>query len=340
MSDEMTPWERVFAVIDGKEFDRYPAINPTSVATVSSMNIARAHFPEAHYRAREIAHLAAVGHDHFGFDSVAPYYSVHLEASALGAEIDWGDDYRTPRVIHNALDQMDDLNLSEHFLNKKPFQSLLSAISMLAEKYDHTVPVIGKVIGPWTLAYHLYGVDKLMLDMILEPQKTKQFITELSRVPIAFAKAQFDAGADMVTWAEHCTSDLVSAEIYRDVLLPIHKRAANELQKGGPLILHICGNIMDRLGSITETGIKILHIDSRNDISKAREIAENKITLVGCINNPFTLAQSKPNHVRKEVNFNISSGIQLIAPECAIPRNVPDANLFALVSETHKHRMM
>ncbi|XOQ45289.1 MAG: hypothetical protein ACFWTN_12705 [Clostridium sp.] len=80
-----------------------------------------------------------------------------------------------------------------------------------------------------------------------------------------------------------------------------------------------------------------MHIDSRNDIPKALKISQNRITLVGCINNPFTLAQGKPFQVRKEVHDNIVSGMQLIAPECAIPRNVPDTNLFALVNETHRH---
>ena len=31
--------------------------------------------------------LASVGHDVFGFDSVSPYFSILLEASALGAEV-------------------------------------------------------------------------------------------------------------------------------------------------------------------------------------------------------------------------------------------------------------
>ena len=86
----MTSKERVFAVINGEDFDVYPALNPTSVATVDAMKISGAFFPEAHTDAKKMEALASVGHNKFGFDSISPYFSILLEASALGAEVDWG----------------------------------------------------------------------------------------------------------------------------------------------------------------------------------------------------------------------------------------------------------
>ncbi len=79
-------------------------------------------------------------------------------------------------------------------------------------------------MGPWTLAYHLYGVENLVLDTILEPKKTKELIWDLSQVTKEFAAAQFEAGADIVTWAEHVTRDLVSASIYEEFVLEVHKK--------------------------------------------------------------------------------------------------------------------
>ena len=82
---EMTPKERVFAAINNMYFDVYPAINPTSVATVEAMKLSGAFFPEAHTDVRKMEALASVGHDVFGFDSVSPYFSILLVAFSLGS---------------------------------------------------------------------------------------------------------------------------------------------------------------------------------------------------------------------------------------------------------------
>lgn len=338
IKSEMTSLERVFAVISNKDFDVFPAINPTAVVTEESMHLAKAYYPSAHTDPTEMANLAAVGHDFFKFDTVSPYFSVHLEAAALGSQVDWNDINNTPKVTKFVMKKIDDFQLPVSYLNRKEFQALLKACKILKKKYGNTVAVVGKVIGPWTLAYNLYGVENLILDTILEPEKTKQLISELSAIPLEFAKAQFDAGADIVTWAEHATSDLVSAQIYEEFVLPVHKKASFSLQKYGPIILHTCGNVMDRLHLIAHTGFKLFHMDSRNDIEKAIEITEGNIMLTGCINNPITLAQGTPSMVRNEVRANLRSGIKLISPECAIPCNVPANNLKELVNTAHRYK--
>jgi [methyl-Co(III) methanol-specific corrinoid protein]:coenzyme M methyltransferase len=332
----MTPMERVMAAIKGRNFDVFPAINPTSVTIAKSMELSGVSFPSAHTNVIEMAELAAVGHDYFGFDSVAPYFSVHLEAAALGAHVDWNDTANTPVVTKKPWGRLDDFNLPPSFLRRSEFQKLLKAIEILKNKYKGRVPVIGKVVGPWTLAYNLYGVENLVLDTILEPEKTKDLIRELSVVPLEFAKAQFDAGADIITWADHVTSDLVSPNIYEEFLLPIHIRAAQTLQSRGPVILHICGNVMDRIDCIVRTGFSLFHMDSRNNIRAAVERMSASITLTGCINNPVTLAQGTPVTVREEVEANLKSGIRLISPECALPSSVPCENLKQLVETVHR----
>lgn len=331
----MTSKERVFAAINGLDFDVYPAVNPTSVATIDAMKISGAYFPFAHTDPIKMASLACVGRDVFGFDSVAPYFSILLEASALGAEVDWGNIYEMPSVVKKPIKKMEDYEVPKNFLNKREFSGLIKVCSYLKKKYKDEVPVIGKVIGPWSLAYHLYGVENLVLDTILEPEKTADFINILSEIPMAFAKAQFEAGADMILWADHVTSDLVSAEIYRKFIMPIHKKAASELQKYGPVILHTCGNVSDRLMYIADTGFKIFHMDSKNDIEKSVKAAGSNMLITGCINNPVLLAQGNPADVKRAVEENIKQGIKLISPECALPFSVPSDNLIALTQTTH-----
>ena len=90
MASEMTSKERVMAALYGKEFDVFPAVSLTSAANLEGMKCSGAFYPEAHLDGAKMAALAAVGHSHMNFDTVAPYFSILLEASALGSEIDWG----------------------------------------------------------------------------------------------------------------------------------------------------------------------------------------------------------------------------------------------------------
>lgn len=334
---KMTSYERVFAIINNKDYDILPAINPTSVATLDAMALSNSYFPEANTNPEKMAKLAAVGHSYFGFDSISPYFSVCLESAALGAEVDWGE-LSSPQITKRPMKHIEDLNLPKNFLRLPEFQQLLTAIKILKKEYKDSVPIIGKVIGPWTLAYNLYGYGNLTLDMILEPRKVSALINELSTVSVTFAKAQFEAGASLVTWADHATSDTVSKVIYDELLLPVHKKAAGALKSYGPIILHVCGNVMDRISSIAEAGFPIFHIDSRNDISKALEIVNGKILLTGTINNPLTLGQNNSNAVKKEVLENLKKGIKLISPECALPLNVPEKNLLTLTKTVHNFR--
>ena len=338
MRAEMTSAQRVLAALDGRPFDVYPAVSVTSVATVEGMERCGAFWPSAHTNGAEMAALAAVGHDEYGFDSVAPYFSIHLEAEALGAKVDWRDRLSIPHVADVCLPDLDALALPANFSARPGPAQLLRAVRLLRRRYGGEVAVIGKVIGPWTLAYHLHGVENLLLDTILEPAKTRRAIRELARVPIEFAAAQFEAGADAVVWADHVTSDLVSAQVYKEIVFPVHCAAVQALEGRGPLILHVCGNVADRFDLFAQAGFTCFHMDSRNDIPAAVRAAAGRIRLAGCINNPVTLSQGTPGRVRREAEYDLACGISLLAPECAVPTSVPAANLKELVRTAHSHR--
>ena len=143
-----------------------------------------------------------------------------------------------------------------------------------------------------------------------------------------FGQAQIDAGADVLTYPDHATGDLVSGEYYKKFLLEIHQEAVENLDV--PLILHICGNTLDRLDYISQSNMAAFHFDSKNDPREAMEIANNRIKLVGNINNPVTLYSKSTEEVKTEVERCLEAGVQLIAPECAIPLATKLENLLEI----------
>ena len=334
----MTGRERVLAALAGMPTDVPAALSITSTATVEAMRKSKSFFPDAHTNPISMAALAAESRDQGGLDSVSPYFSIHLEAAALGAKINWSDPAGTPFVVGHALSSLEDLTLPEDFCSLPIPSALIRTIGILRNRYRDNVAVIGKVIGPWTILYHLHGVENLLLDTLLDPVHTKEILMILSAIPITFAKAQFAAGADAVVWADHVTSDLVSAALYEETLYPVHRAAAEELNQFGPIILHCCGNVEDRMKLFSTTGFSCFHADSRNNIEKLISDSDNRIRLAGFVNNPVVLSQYSPRRVAAETGRILSKGITMPCPECAIPTSVTSANLRAVTSTLHSYR--
>ena len=97
-----------------------------------------------------------------------------------------------------------------------------------------------------------------------------------------------------------------------------------------PLILHICGNTIDRMDYIAQNGMACFHFDSKNDPQEAMDVVDGRIGLVGNINNPETLYARGPEEVRAEVYRCMDAGVSMIAPECAVPLATKLENLLEI----------
>jgi len=323
----------VLAALNREPVDRPPVISPTSVATTESMRLTGAAFPDAHYDAVKMAALASAGHDLLGFDCVMPYFGITAEAEALGAAINRGSSDVMPSVAARPFTEPDEFTIPADFLERRPVKTILGAIRLLKQKYGESVAVCGKVIGPWTLSYNLYGTENFLMDLIAEPEKAKEFLRVFKTVSLTFAEAQIEAGADMLTWADHATGDMVSAAAYEEFLLPVHRECA-EILRGKtnrvPTILHTCGRALDRMPLFAQTGFDAFHFDSKNDPAEALTAVDGGILLAGCVNNVRVLLNGTAGDVKKQTREIMDAGVPIIAPECAVPCGVKNANLRAI----------
>ena len=330
----MNSRERFLAAMNREEVDRPSVGNPTSVATVDSMNISGCFFPEVHQNPDKMAALAAIGHDVLGFDTVSPYFSVQQESAAFGCPVVWGGIDSMPENHGPIYGEPADVEIPDDFLNRQPIRTVLEAIRLLRQRYGDTCAIVGKAMGPWTLAYHLYGTQNFLIDTIREPDKVSAFLDVLKEVTILFANEQFAWGADVVTIADHATGDLVGPNTYRDYLLPVHKVISQQLN--GPAILHICGNTLDRMQYIAESGFTNFHFDSKVNALAAKAEVSGRISLSGNLNNVEVLLRGTPHLVEEEVRKLIEAGIEIIGPECAVPLRVSNGNLRAILDSVVK----
>ena len=318
------------AMFGGRRGIRPATGNPTSVVCHDLMEKADVFFPEAHLNPQAMAELALAGHEVVGFDTVMPEYSVVQEAAALGAQVDWGDRDKMPDVKGFPNADFSDIFVPQDFLEKPSCRVVLDAISILRRQVGGRVAIIGKVMGPWTLSYHMAGTQNFLLAVgMKESEKVVRMLRQLIPASIAFINAQFAAGADIVVLADHATGNLVGPHHYKEYLLPIHQEIT--AQVGGPIILHVCGNCSDRLDLFAESGVDAYHFEWQVDAKEAVQRIGSRVSLVGNINNPQTLLQGTPEDVYTQARYAIDAGVHLIGPECAIPLSTPIENLRAIV---------
>jgi len=329
---KMTPKERVLSALNGNDVDRPPVSNPTSVATVELMDYVDAPFPDACRDANLNAQLAITGHTELGFDSIAPYFSIIQESSALGCEMQWEqkDNWPTVRMNNPIWKTKSDIKIPSGFLEHRDNVAITRSINILKDEVKDKVAIFGKTMGPWTLAYHVFGVEPFLLKSIDDPQETREILRKLMDITILFGQAQIDSGADVLVVPDHATGDLVSGKYYDEFLLHLHQELVEELKV--PLILHICGRTVDRMPSIAKSGMAAFHFDSKNKPQEAMDAVNGGIRLVGNVNNPETLYAKTPAEVKEEVYNALNAGVQLISTECAIPLKTKIENLMAIPS--------
>ena len=327
MHEQMTARERFFAHMNDEDADRPSVINPVSVATTESITALGLDYPSVHLSAEDTAALACYSYEKLGFDSIMPYFSVILEAAALGATMKWGSNQDMPTVRSRVYSEPDEIKIPKDYFDRPAIRSLVDSVKIISKRYGDDALVIGKAIGPWTLSLNTYGHENTLIDTIDDREKLAAIFRALNEFTKVLIEAQLEAGADMVTIPDHTTRNLIGPKVYDDFIKPLHVEL-NELFPG-KLILHCCGFTEDRIELFAEAGFPLYHFESANDISNALKLA-NGMKFTGCVSNISVLLEGSREDVYNQVNDIVSHGVYLVSPECAVPLRTPNANLKAI----------
>ena len=330
----MNPREIFLKALRREATPRPATGSATSIVTVDLMHEVGVFFPEAHLDARKMTDLAAAAHTVIGFDNVMPLFSVFHESEAMGCDVDWGqiDLMPTQRGAPYAIG--DEIAIPDDLLERRGCAVPLESLRMLKRELGDEVAIVGKVFGPWTLGYHMFGVQEFLINTLLAPDAIHRAMATLKEVTVRFALAQIDAGADALCLADHATRDLCSPDAYRDFLKGVHAELAERIPC--PLILHICGDTSDRIPYLRETGIACFHFDSAVPTKTARDLAGGKIALMGGTSNLDIIRTGTPESVRADLAEKVAHHIEIIGPECAVPLDAPSRNMKVLTEEVKK----
>jgi len=326
---EFSPRRRVFAALRGGRIDKVPVTSVAGCGGTVNVDIQKAagiYWPEAHKDAAKMAKLAIAGHELTGIENVRVPFDFVIEPEALGCEIKWGEKPdELPSTLGHPYKTLEDLKMPENLLERGRIPVVLEAIRILKKKVGDFLPVCSTVLAPFTLSGEIAGLTDFIMWPIKEPERAKKFVEFATKITIECAKAQYEAGSDIVNVADP-TAGLMGP-MFKDFAKPYLKRVADNLE--GLKVLHICGRTEKILADMAETGFDGLSIEVE-DIAAAKSVVGN-VKVLGNVSSNKTLFMGKPEQVKAEARKALEGGVDLLEPNCGISPITPLENIKAMV---------
>jgi len=336
----MNSYERIMAAMDGQPVDRTP---------VSLMTMAWAgHYIGKTYReytlepeALVASHLALVRD--LGMDTVTVQTDPWCEAEAYGMQFDYpAEGVGIPRghLIEGdevALEKLILFNPHEHHRTRERIR----AVRLYADQVKGEVPIIGWVEGPIAEYADLRGLENACIDLIEFPEKIHQALDRMVENALRFAKAQVEAGADIIGVGDAAAS-VIGPTLYEEFVWPHERDLLSGIRAAGAKTkVHICGNITPLLPRLARLDIDILDVDWMVPLEEARAIMGEAVTLCGNFNPVEEQLQCPPERTRAaSLRCRQQAGARFILQGgCETPPGTPLENVKAcFVHEALKSR--
>lgn len=341
---EMTSLERIQAVMRGEIPDYLPVL-PQSF--MFAMNDGGYSIGEVNRNPAVMAKCHLECREKYGYDGCIIDIDDSTLAEACGAKVKYRDD-SVAVVMENEplitdLRQIDDLKMPDPEKDGR-LPEWLETTSRIAEKIGKEAFVMGRADqGPFSLLCLLRGTQEFMIDLFEEDEEVILHALEwTTKVHIAFAKAQLEAGAAVTSMGDaYASPNLISPNLYHTFALPFEKEAVKEVQTGDNLYsIHICGNTSKIIEGMATTGAKILEVDSMLDMKLARSITPDTTTLMGNVDPNGILYLGNPadvdGAVKNLVEATTGKGL-IISSGCAIGANVPPDNMRVFVEAARRY---
>jgi MtaA/CmuA family methyltransferase len=216
----------------------------------------------------------------------------------------------------------------------------LAAVRRLREQVGGEVPIMGWVEGALAEAADLRGMATLLLDLYDQPDWVHELLERCVEVGIAFARAQIDAGADIIGLGDAIASQIAPA-MYQKFCLPFEQRIFAAVHEMGALArLHICGDTTRLLPLMLASGADIIDLDWMVDLGLAARTFGDRAALCGNFDPVRIMLQGTPQQVRQAVVTCLDGGGRrsISAAGCEIPDGTPPENLRAQAQALRDYR--
>lgn len=287
-----------------------------------------------------------------GWDVMIDFQNLY-EAAWFGAEIDFPQD-QVPSCKPFLKDDNKRLLLDKPmpeiytgiFGKVKYFHDYLSAKKAAGYEFHGKSFNLGGFTGigtdgPLTVCCDMRGTTEFLTDLMCDEdyaQDMLSLVTEAAIMRIKAFRKDFP-GWDFVWPVYGFTDDsieLLSVDMYKEKIMPHHKRLLAELRNGSPdVLIHICGNAQRHHKTLVEElGVSIIDTGFPMDFAGARALIGDECQIYGGPSVPFLESHSYDD-VYKETERILTSGIAksgrfVLREANNLPASVSVDNLWAM----------
>lgn len=255
-----------------------------------------------------------------------------VEAEAFGSNVKYSEQ-DVPTVVGRIIEDEDSANaLKVPNVGDGRTNVYLEAARIAAENIKDR-PVLGGLIGPYSLSGRLFDMTEIMIAIKLEPELVEIVLEKCTQFLIEYAKGFKASGCNGIVIAEPAAG-LLSPDLCQDFSSKYVQRIVSAVQDDNfMVILHNCGNTVQLVPSLLSTGAAALHFGNAVDMADILpQIPENIIAAGnvdpssvfknGTVDEMITKTTTLLEKMKSYKNFVLSSG-------CDVPPGTPIENVNA-----------
>lgn len=335
----MTGKERVLKLLEGGPVDRIPVMPITMMFAADHGGVSYREYA-TDYRALVDSQLKTA--EDFGFDHVSCISDPGREAADLGADVVFYDNQPPAIREKNAL-LADKSHLASLRVVKpedgERMSDRVAAAALFKEKGGDEFLIEGWVEGPCAEGADLRGINALMMDFFEDPPFVEELFEFCLALGLEFARAQIEAGADIIGVGDAAAS-LVGPRLYQSAVLPYEKRLVEGIHAlGGRVRLHICGNTSALVTDMATLGCEIVDLDWMSPIAAARRAMGAEQVLSGNGDPVAVFKNGTEEEVLQCLHNCIADGAPryILSAGCELVRDMPQeyVHLFKKLSEEY-----
>lgn len=336
----MTGKERVLAMIDGKPVDHLPLMPITMMFAADVAGVPYRDYAADH-RVLVDAQLRVA--ETFGFDYVSAISDPARETSDLGGAVEWFDNQPPAIVESRALledkSRFKSLRLPDLSAPGR-MRDRVEGVALLKEKTGGSLLVEGWVEGPCAMAADLRGMNTLMMDFHDDPEFVTDLFEFVVEMETEFARAQVEAGADVIGIGDAAAS-LIGPKRYDRFVVELERKLVAAIKAmGARTRLHICGNTRKILAGMGSLGCDIVDLDFLSPVAEGREAMGPDQVLLGNIDPVRVLHDGTAESVARRIAecHEAARPRYIVAAGCEVPRGTPAENLKAMAEFARSHQ--
>jgi len=335
----MNSLDRVFAVMEGRETDHLPLMPITMMFAADLLGVPYGRYA-TDYRVLVEGQMRTA--ETFGLDYVSCISDPAREAADCGAAVEFFPD-QPPAIDESRALLADKSRLSALTapdpLDGGRMRDRVKAAALFKERVGGDLLIEGWVEGPCAEAADLRGINSLMTDFYEDPEYLSDLFAFALELGIRFAKAQVDAGCDLIGVGDAAAS-LVGSTLYEQFVWPYEKRLVDAIHATGTRVrLHICGDTRAILDGMGRLGCDIVDLDYPVPMSEARHAMGPGQVLLGNLDPVAILRNGTPETIERAVaSCHREAGSRyIVGAGCEVVRDTPHDNLRGLCEYARAH---